>query len=54
VGIETPDERTQKKLPPGFETGPKMRWTRHRPYIRSISSIQSVWSIRSNWLDSPN
>jgi len=25
VGIETPDERTQKKLPPGFETGPKMR-----------------------------
>jgi HlyD family secretion protein len=25
IGIETPEEQTQKKLPPGFDTGPRMR-----------------------------
>jgi HlyD family secretion protein len=25
VGIETPDEHAQKKLPPGFDSGPRMR-----------------------------
>lgn len=25
LGIETPEERTQKKLPPGFDGGPRMR-----------------------------
>lgn len=25
VGIETPEEQAQKKLPPGFDTGPRMR-----------------------------
>ena len=25
LGIETPEEQAQKKLPPGFEGGPRMR-----------------------------
>lgn len=25
VGLATPDNNTQEKLPPGFEIGPKMR-----------------------------
>jgi len=25
IGIETPEEQTRKKLPPGFDTGPRMR-----------------------------
>jgi HlyD family secretion protein len=25
IGIETPEEQTQKKLPPGFDSGPRMR-----------------------------
>jgi HlyD family secretion protein len=25
IGIQTPEEQTQKKLPPGFDTGPRMR-----------------------------
>jgi HlyD family secretion protein len=25
IGIETPEEQTQRKLPPGFDTGPRMR-----------------------------
>jgi HlyD family secretion protein len=25
LGIETPEEQAQKKLPPGFDTGPRMR-----------------------------
>ncbi|MGH7218874.1 MAG: hypothetical protein ACREI1_00915, partial [Nitrospiraceae bacterium] len=25
LGIETPEEQAQKKLPPGFETGPRIR-----------------------------
>jgi HlyD family secretion protein len=25
LGIETPEEQAQKKLPPGFDSGPRMR-----------------------------
>jgi HlyD family secretion protein len=25
LGIETPEEQAQKKLPPGFDGGPRMR-----------------------------
>jgi HlyD family secretion protein len=25
IGIETPEEQTRKKLPPGFDSGPRMR-----------------------------
>jgi HlyD family secretion protein len=25
VGIESPEEQSQKKLPPGFDAGPRMR-----------------------------